>query len=226
MSFLDRFQDKISTVTAHGHLRKADGSEEVRVGQPIRCKVKIVKEPVYKKSSTHSDVSRVASTASSSLSTTRSDAESKRPVIPEPSRTHRSANYEPCTVSQYRKEKSDGYFELGKLQPDLYTDQLVQKRANNQRIREFSRSLREQNKTQIKSVREEHPASKSVSAREKAMEFAKTIPKPKPKSDTAPSEKGSVSYSPEISEEEETIEALQQRHQMSRVHVEAVMGKR
>lgn len=226
MSFLDRFQDKISTVTAHGHLRKADGSEEIRVGQQVRRQAKAPQKQT-KEVNTRTKASRDASlTSSTVVNSSRSDTQTKRPVIQEVSRVHRAVHYEPCTLSQYRKEKTDGYIELGKLQPDLYTDQLVQKRANNQRIREFSITLREQNKTQIKPVRDEQPASKSLSAREKAIEFAKNIPKPKPRSETVSYEKDSDSSLPEFSEEEETLEVLQQRHQMSRAHVEAVMGKR
>ncbi len=41
---------------------------------------------------------------------------------------------------------SEGYFELGKLQPDLNSDDLLIKRANKERVKEFSSNLRKINK--------------------------------------------------------------------------------
>lgn len=104
------------------------------------------------------------------------------------SRKARPVQYEPCKLSQYKKEKPAEYYELGKLQPDLNSEDLVQKRANAERIKAFSKNLRAINKaTQPKksdSNNDSPPAPSgaaktSASTRLKALEFAKRIPKPK-----------------------------------------------
>ncbi|GAB9471221.1 hypothetical protein Gpo141_00008443 [Globisporangium polare] len=102
------------------------------------------------------------------------------------SRKARPVQYEPCKLSQYKKEKPAEYYELGKLQPDLNSDDLVQKRANAERIKAFSKNLRVINKsTQPKkegnSNNDSPPATKKTgsSTRTKALEFAKRITKPK-----------------------------------------------
>lgn len=43
------------------------------------------------------------------------------------SKKARHVDYKPCTLKEYRETKPTGYVELGKLQPDLYTDELVAK---------------------------------------------------------------------------------------------------
>lgn len=43
------------------------------------------------------------------------------------SKKARQVDYKPCTLKEYRETKPTGYVELGKLQPDLYTDELVAK---------------------------------------------------------------------------------------------------
>lgn len=43
------------------------------------------------------------------------------------SKKARQVAYKPCTLKEYRETKPTGYVELGKLQPDLYTDELVAK---------------------------------------------------------------------------------------------------
>lgn len=43
------------------------------------------------------------------------------------SKKARQVDYKPCTLKEYRESKPTGYVELGKLQPDLYTDELVAK---------------------------------------------------------------------------------------------------
>lgn len=43
------------------------------------------------------------------------------------SKKARQVDYKPCTLKEYRETKPSGYVELGKLQPDLYTEELVAK---------------------------------------------------------------------------------------------------
>ncbi|CAM9163746.1 unnamed protein product [Discosporangium mesarthrocarpum] len=61
------------------------------------------------------------------------------------SKKARPIEYTPCTLKEYRDRKFSGYMELGKLQPDLQTEELVAKRANAERFREFYRKLRKIN---------------------------------------------------------------------------------
>lgn len=108
----------------------------------------------------------------------------------------------PYTLEQYKSIKPDGYVEYGKLKPgkldsiliqvllifglDLNTDELKAKRANADRIKEFSKNLNSFNKQQIRSSIADSrdygdgPEKTAVkSAREKALDFSKNVPKPK-----------------------------------------------
>jgi hypothetical protein len=304
MSFLDRFHNKISTVTASGQLKKAEGSEEIRVGPSIKRKpapppnnsnvhynqvrasairgagaavvsntgglsarstdlpytesnnsyasssnqaqqptsssftTKSIKsasnqeacqfenEEFKSKEDTDRDQSFTPQTcrsspdeySSSSRNTTKSNPSRnkatsmrstgggsnsnnmKECISPREineakvhtkedqlyfSRRRRPVQYEPCDLKQYKKEKPNGYFELGKLQPDLNSEELIQKRANAERIKAFSKNLREINKTTTTTSSTTLCSEKNIiiptikSTREKAKEFAKKIPKPK-----------------------------------------------
>lgn len=168
------------------------------------------------------------------------------------SRKARSVQYEPCKLSQYKKEKPAEYYELGKLQPDLNADDLVQKRANAARIKEFSKNLRVINKSappkKEDSNNDSPPSKKNSSTRMKALEFAKRIPKPKHSSRSNPEDAGTLSstssntniqsiamYSRPInsvldddSEDDQVSSELQQlqlRHQASRAQVEALIKR-
>ncbi|KAH7465970.1 uncharacterized protein KRP23_11947 [Phytophthora ramorum] len=357
MSFLDRFQGKIATVTAQGHLKKADGSEEIRVGAPKRrpkqqqnlrpvvnnninhdsnvsqtmlrqpTKVPVrtdrgraaateaappppvqtqrsparnlaqespVVSPRGKASSYEAKSARGAAANSEYYEQTRipgrvrndyPDTQPPRqaPSIRSPdrsttnapsqnsskecrspreinenrvltdqdqlafSRKARPVQYEPCKLSQYKKEKPDGYYELGKLQPDLNTDELVGKRAKNERIKAFSQNLRTINKNAPtkKSADTSNATSKPKSTREKGLAFAKRVPKPRlsQRSDSAEGEIPTISprasrthipkpKNPNVvidddSDDEELnaeLLQLQQRHEASRAEVEALVG--
>ncbi|KAJ1455379.1 hypothetical protein M885DRAFT_617245 [Pelagophyceae sp. CCMP2097] len=102
------------------------------------------------------------------------------------SRKARPVNFEPYTLQQYRQTKPEKYYELGKLQPDLQRTDLVAKRQNADRIKEFSKNLRDVNLTVARQVRElkaeAAPAAAKAdppSKRDKAAQFARNIPKPK-----------------------------------------------
>lgn len=313
MSFLDRFQGKIATVTAHGHLRKADGSEEIRVGPPKRKPqphasgatknkdkgilpsnnnnassngaggrpvagptlttsardhhgsdryadnnnsnnhenrgdserhVQSREVPRYGQamipgqlSDDHYDSPERSAPASKSPSPTlgRLPRERSSPRVLTPtqsseaprgsrspkdvnesriksehdqlafSRKARPVSYEPCKLSQYKKEKPGGYYELGKLQPDLNSDDLVQKRANMERIKAFSKNLRDINKVTTSGTKKssENNASgspkKPMSTRDKALEFAKRVPKPKAHRASTPEDDDGAPQQPPVS---------------------------
>lgn len=112
------------------------------------------------------------------------------------SKRSRSVNFRPYTLKDYRVSRPQEYVELGKLPADLNTDELIAKRANKERIREFSRNLRAINASKIKrhaysskavhrtgdTIRHEEKVRKQRnSARQKAMEFARNIPRPRQK---------------------------------------------
>ncbi|KAG1709215.1 hypothetical protein DVH05_019858 [Phytophthora capsici] len=359
MSFLDRFQGKIATVTAQGHLKKADGSEEIRVGPPKRrsqpqqqqkapqqrvlgnnnihhegqtmlrqpMKVQVrdqsraavtqaappppiqtqrsptknppqespVVSPRGKANSYQSKSARGASdyeyyeptqmpghvrddypdvqpprqtlsirspdsnTKTSSTQNPPKECRSPREInesraVTEQdqlafSRKARPVQYEPCKLSQYKKEKPDGYYELGKLQPDLNSDELVEKRAKKERIKAFSQNLRVINRNaQSKKpaeAKESAAATKPKSTREKGLAFAKRVPKPRLslRSDSAEGEiptinsRAQPTHIPKLknpnvvldddSDEDELnaeLLQLQQRHEASRAEVEALVG--
>ncbi|KAL7687608.1 putative Jhy protein [Plasmopara halstedii] len=347
MSFLDRFRGKIATVTAQGHLKKADGSEEIRVGAPkrrpqrqvhkllpdnnnddrnVHTKIRqptniqswidvgpvvstkpAVSPPVDMKGSyiespeesqwelTHSYPSQSAreapcyeyddemtglpgrvsnDVAGSQLPTDvkgtkfqgrrlknanmqstsqecRLQKESNDTKAPNDqlafSRKARPVQYEPCNLSQYRKEKPDGYFELGKLQPDLNTDELVEKRAKIERMKAFSQNRRTINKnTQANrpadASRAQVVVSKPASSREKGLAFAKCVPKPRSsqktdtelltdKTDFSRNQfikpKSAHAYTDNDSDDDELdaeLQLLQQRHKASRAEVKALVG--
>jgi len=77
----------------------------------------------------------------------------------------------------------------GKLKPDLNSDVLKAKRANKERVKEFSRNLKQYNKQEIQAHRKlpqssevleaERAERKQASKREKMAEYGKRVPKPK-----------------------------------------------
>lgn len=90
------------------------------------------------------------------------------------SRKARPVNFEPYTLDQYRLVKN--VYELGKLQPDLNTDELVAKRKTKDKVKAFSNNLRHVHRSLVP----KRPEAVVVppSKRDKALEFARNIPKP------------------------------------------------
>ena len=127
----------------------------------------------------------------------------------------RSRGYKPKTLAQYRKYKKSLSSEpLGKLQPDLNRPELLRKRAKKERVRAFSERLRQVNTSTLRSRRteteqkrqqksREEEELKQPSARERALEFAKTIPKPKIRRSVS----DATSYD-DIAEEDDEISSL------------------
>lgn len=129
----------------------------------------------------------------------------------------------PYTLKQYHLIKPKEYVEISKIQPgkinllslsvprseltnnecqltaDLNTEELVAKRKNLERIKEFSKQLRVVNQDLIQQQRKLPPATEQIdiekskqklnSKRQKALEFARNIPKPA-------AEKGQQQYGP------------------------------
>lgn len=100
----------------------------------------------------------------------------------------RNVEYKPYTLKQYQLIKPKEYVEIGNIKPDLNTDELVAKRKNAERIKQFSKQLRSFNKDAISAAPKLPSAveqndlnvarQKYESKRQKAIEFARQIPKP------------------------------------------------
>ncbi|CAJ1397043.1 unnamed protein product [Effrenium voratum] len=111
----------------------------------------------------------------------RADEEaSKKPRAP--------VEYTPATVEDYKQRfgKKAEYSELGRLGPDLDDEGLLMKRAIQEKVKQFSKELHRVNKTRAEKVPPTQKAEpkielqKGKTARDKAKEFAKNVPKPKP----------------------------------------------
>ncbi|CAM9383398.1 unnamed protein product [Ascophyllum nodosum] len=97
------------------------------------------------------------------------------------SKKARPVEFKPCTLKEYRETKPFAYMELGKLQPDLNTEELVAKRANADRVKEFSVNLRQINSDAAARRGKSRTApttAKPQDARSRALAFARRIPLP------------------------------------------------
>eukprot|EP00602_Paraphysomonas_sp_CaronLab_P008651 CAMPEP_0185036958 /NCGR_PEP_ID=MMETSP1103-20130426/30731_1 /TAXON_ID=36769 /ORGANISM="Paraphysomonas bandaiensis, Strain Caron Lab Isolate" /LENGTH=349 /DNA_ID=CAMNT_0027574733 /DNA_START=203 /DNA_END=1252 /DNA_ORIENTATION=+ len=145
-------------------------------------------------------------------------------------RQPRDVNYKPYTLQDYKKIKPQNYVELGKLKPDLNTEELVAKRANAERIKEFSKNLHHYNKQAMprRDQSAEDKKKKEVSRREKALQFAQNIPKPKVKPnaqlESGGSAKGAsnVGMGTQAAVESSRLEELTSKHLQSKKQVDAI----
>ncbi len=132
------------------------------------------------------------------------------------------------------------------MKPDLNTDELVAKRKNADRIKEFSRQLRHFNKD-VLTQQPKLPSSteakdlvtskvKQESARQKALEFAKNIPKPQAPASVAENGMSRVSRSADgtngrndggLYMDDEAVEAaklqeLESKHMQNKAKMDAI----
>lgn len=140
-------------------------------------------------------------------------------------------SYKPYTLQQYRKINPKDYVEFGKLKPDLNTADLVAKRANAERIKQFSKNLNDFNRKNIinnvisTGERETRKPAKILSKREKALQFAQNVPKPKLKVDKATLHTDDSKTCRNIGVETcptSRIDELTSRHMQSKKQVEAI----
>jgi len=154
------------------------------------------------------------------------------------SRASRSVNYRPKTLAEYKRVQPREYVELGKLPADLNSEELIAKRANQQRIKDFSRNLRAINQRVItqnrQKSRKEKP--KKLSTREKARMYAENIPKPQgfnkntPLSRMGRKENKSINGDMDSGMDDENwghgemsqLDQLEMEHQNSRYNVDAI----
>ncbi|GFH15486.1 calponin-homology (CH) domain-containing protein, partial [Haematococcus lacustris] len=103
----------------------------------------------------------------------------------------RPVDYQPYDQKDFEdkdynvKKAGKGYWELGRLGPDLETSELQAKREKVEKIKSLAAQVREENLKRAAVVaakpRKEAPA-KEPTARDKALQFAKNVPKPEPAS--------------------------------------------
>lgn len=153
------------------------------------------------------------------------------------SKAPRQVDYKPGTLNSYVASKPKEYVEIKKSKPDLNTDELKAKRANAARVKEFSKKLTEYNKQALREQRK-LPSSKEMSAmsiakskyeskREKMLEFARQIPKPKPKAvnENEEFEHGYMTREDEFGMSHEAamrMQELEAKHAQSQARVEAI----
>lgn len=93
-----------------------------------------------------------------------------------------AVEYTPATLEEYKQRFGKAeYAEMGRLGPDLDDEDLLMKRAIQEKVKEFSRELHRVNKHRAAKAqpKQEPKADPKPTARAKAMQFAKNIPKPK-----------------------------------------------
>eukprot|EP00941_MAST-03F_sp_MAST-3F-sp1_P001495 g1495.t1 len=149
------------------------------------------------------------------------------------SKKRRHVKYTPKTLADYRQLKratapktNDPYHVLGKLQPDLNTPELLQKRATKKRTETFSRRLRQFNREQEEIKRKNRPQPRAKTPEppvktkfQAAMEYFEKLPKPKVK----PKKKQSRVSPRAVGVKKLTRrEVLEQRHDQLKADVENI----
>lgn len=148
------------------------------------------------------------------------------------SRKARPVQYKPRNLKQWKEENTQEYVELGKLKPDLNTDELVEKRANRDRVKEFSQQLHSVNQRvcSTKSKRPPKQVVKPKSTRDKAQEYAKRVPKPRvrrPEPVYENNEDDDLLVDGEVGAEAEltALEQLEMKHNAARKEVDAIRNE-
>eukprot|EP00397_Hematodinium_sp_SG-2012_P027038 GEMP01028382.1.p1 GENE.GEMP01028382.1~~GEMP01028382.1.p1 ORF type:complete len:608 (+),score=145.83 GEMP01028382.1:183-2006(+) len=96
------------------------------------------------------------------------------------SKKPRPVDYVPAKVCEYQAKYTGQKVELTSLGPDLGNEDLLVKKARAAQIKEFSKQLRDVNRHRITSQSTDaKPKPKELSRRQKALEFASSVPKPK-----------------------------------------------
>ena len=113
------------------------------------------------------------------------------PVIATIPYTYLQQTGRPYSLASWKQKKPQDYVEIKPtLQPDLNSQELLAKRANHERVKEFSRQLLAYNQKVLQAQRKlprssessdiEKASQKLQSKRERAMQFAQGVPKPRP----------------------------------------------
>ena len=166
------------------------------------------------------------------------------------SKKSRKVEYKPYTTKQYLLSKPKTYYELGKLQADLNRSDLVERRERRNKAMSFAKKLQKQNAEQQERLKKRNlerrqrlyysygsnndvdklggnrrSQPKALSARERALQFAKTIPKPRVKSASprvvAQSQPKESRHNEELHTESD-LEELERQHDSHLMQIERI----
>lgn len=193
-SFKDRFANKISVMGKDGRATRIDGSNssghEARETQYSRQPTDGVtrrQSPAFSGSASREtkmlSVGRAKKKAGGSSAQQNDSAPQGYAAR---ARARKPVDYQPYTLQDYKNNCQPGKWEkLGCLGPDLQDEELLNKRAQKDRLKDYSEKLRKVNAEAIEddvfsrpaSIKKEPPKPKSKT--ELAREYAAKVPKPK-----------------------------------------------
>jgi hypothetical protein len=110
-------------------------------------------------------------------------------------RNAKPKGYKPYTLKEYKETKPQKYMELGKLAPDLMTDELIAARAKAERMKAFGNNMNKNNIRGMKVIKpvdrlkqeeEKRLREKEVSKAQLAREYAENVKRPAVKKDKRP----------------------------------------
>jgi hypothetical protein len=119
------------------------------------------------------DISKPQSCVSDSLHLTAAELSMRKP---------RTVDFVPYSIKDYNNIKPEGYYELGGLGPSsVGTDDWVKRKEMQERRKEYAKQIVANNSNRLppsNKRRPERQVEEKLSARQRAIEFAKNIPKP------------------------------------------------
>ncbi|CAK67111.1 unnamed protein product (macronuclear) [Paramecium tetraurelia] len=89
-----------------------------------------------------------------------------------------SQRYKPYTIKDYEIMKKTANAKLGGLGPNISGDEWAKEKEKVQKRQEFAEQVRQFNSTNIITIKSKETKQPEINARQKAMEFARNIPKP------------------------------------------------
>eukprot|EP00295_Goniomonas_pacifica_P044022 CAMPEP_0175912832 /NCGR_PEP_ID=MMETSP0108-20121206/8942_1 /TAXON_ID=195067 ORGANISM="Goniomonas pacifica, Strain CCMP1869" /NCGR_SAMPLE_ID=MMETSP0108 /ASSEMBLY_ACC=CAM_ASM_000204 /LENGTH=306 /DNA_ID=CAMNT_0017235181 /DNA_START=38 /DNA_END=958 /DNA_ORIENTATION=+ len=143
-------------------------------------------------------------------------------------KTRELSDFRPYSYADYERIQPKEYVELGGLGPDLNNEELLVKKEKRDRAKAYAEEIRQNMPapTRPRPVVRDEP--KPVSARDKALEFARNIPKPSlrpTKPSSAPESTGDrdmLHREPATRMASTELEQLQARHNIDREKVQQI----
>lgn len=164
----------------------------------------------------HSGGSAAAPRAKSSAGTWAGHAGAKK--------IHILEDFKPYTLKDYKQKNPKEYWQLSKLGPDLDVDKLQEARARKDKVRAMSSQIRSRNHTRTQAARPAQAKVKPLSSRQKALQYARSVPKPPPVRVPLKEAEHNCSFEfPEPAEDElSELEALELQHMRDTQAVDAI----
>ncbi|KAG1669298.1 hypothetical protein FOA52_014859 [Chlamydomonas sp. UWO 241] len=100
------------------------------------------------------------------------------------SRKPRPVDFQPYSAKDFEskdyniKQPGKGYWELGRLGADMESEELQGKRETQERVKQMAAKVREDNAKRIAAAKPAARPAKEPTARERALSFSKSVPKP------------------------------------------------